>query len=134
MFCPYCSVLVSYSLFSHDGNARKGDVVKEAYKFNQPLTAVNVSGKGSLENEFSLINISSDTVIAETVKQAEDGQGIIVRMYQSANKTEKISLSLNAEYSKCYLCDMLENPTEEINPKDIKIKPFEVVTLKFERN
>lgn len=122
---------IFYSLFAHDGNARKGNVVKEAYKFNQPLTATAVNGKGSLENEFSLISISSDTVIAETVKQAEDGNGIIVRMYQSANKTEKVSVSFDTNYNKCYNCDMLENPIGEINPTQMQIKPFEVVTLKF---
>ena len=124
---------IFYSLFAHNGSTRKGDVVKEAYKFNQPLTAAKVSGKGNLENEFSLINISSDTVIAETVKNAEDESGIIVRLYQSANKTENISVYFDMNYEKCCNCDMLENPMAEINPKDIKINPFEVVTLKFER-
>lgn len=122
---------ISYSLFAHDGNARKGDVVKEAYKFNQPLTAVEVRGNGSLENEFSLINISSSTVIAETVKQAECGSGTVVRMYQSANKTEKISVTLNTDYRKSFFCDMLENQIKEINTAELQIKPFEVITLKF---
>lgn len=122
---------IAYSLFAHDGNARKGNVVNEAYKFNQPLTAVSVIGKGSLENEFSLVNISSGTVIAETVKQAEDGSGIIVRFYQSANKTENIDVFLNAAFEKCYICDMIENSLNEIKPLKIQIKPFEVITLKF---
>ena len=128
---------ISYSLFAHEGNARGGDVVKEAYKFNQPLSAVDVcSGVGSLENKFSLINISSNTVIAETVKQAEDWNGIILRMYQAANITENISVKLNANVKRCSLCDMLENPLKELEIKEravnITIKPFEVVTIKME--
>lgn len=124
---------ITYSLFAHSNTVRNGGTVKEAYGFNQPLTAVAISGKGSLENEYSFISISSDSVIAETVKQAEDGNGVIVRMYQSANKTENMKVSLNYEYKKCYICDMLENPIKEINPEKIRINPFEVVTLKFEK-
>ena len=126
---------IAYSLFAHSGSARNGGTVKEAYKFNQPLVAVSVKGQGVLENEFSLLDISSDTVIAETVKQSEDGDGIVIRMYQSANKTEDILVSLNSVFQKCHLCDMLETPLEELKVSNGKlkltIKPFEVITLKY---
>ena len=128
---------ISYSIFPHVGSARSGDTVREAYKFNQLLTAVEVAGgKGMLENEFSFLNISSDTVIIETVKQSEVGNGVILRLYQSAKKTEKITISLNTDFHKFYITDMLENPLEEIvanrGKLNLKINPFEIITIKME--
>ncbi len=129
---------ISYAVIPHAEPARSGLVVQEAYKFNQPLVAASVSeAKGNIDNTFSLLQIVSKTVIAETVKLAEDGQGIVVRMYQSANVTEKICIKLGINAQKCAVCDMLENTLRELKVVDntitLEIKPFEIVTLKIRR-
>ena len=126
---------ISYSIITHADSVRKGKTVQESYKFNQPLQAVKVSNSGKLSNEFSLLNISSSTVIAETLKQAEYSDAVVLRMYQSANATENIKVKLNINAKKCFLCDMLENSLEELTLQNneivLAIKPFEVITLKY---
>lgn len=126
---------IAYSITTHTNHVRSGKIVQEAYKFNQPLQAVKVLGAGKVSNEFSLLNISSNTVIAETLKQAEYSDAVILRTYQSANATENIKVKLNINAKKCFLCDMLENNLEELklqnNEIELTIKPFEVVTLKY---
>lgn len=127
---------ISYAVMEHRGNVRNGKIVQEAYKFNQSLVGMRVThGIGNLNNSFSLINISSNTVIAETLKMAEDDDEIVLRMYQSANIEETIKVMVNISIDKCFICDMLENPLQEILVQNgcisIGIKPFEVITLKF---
>jgi alpha-mannosidase len=126
---------IAYSITTHTNHVRSGKIVQEAYKFNQPLQAVKALGAGKVSNEFSLLNISSNTVIAETLKQAEYSDAVVLRTYQSANATENIKIKLNINAKKCFLCDMLENHLEELklqnNEVELTIKPFEVVTLKY---
>ena len=42
------------------------------------------------EGRFSLVSVDQPNVILETVKKAEDGQGTIVRMYESENARTKV--------------------------------------------
>ncbi|MBQ8764695.1 MAG: alpha-mannosidase, partial [Clostridia bacterium] len=126
---------ISYSLFAHEGNVRGGDVVKEAYKFNQPLSALDVcESSGSLNDEFSLLTISSDTVIAETVKQAEDGNGYVLRLFEASGRHTDTTLSVK-DLTVCTQTNLLEEPEQELPVRDstvqLRFKPYEILTLRF---
>jgi alpha-mannosidase len=70
-----------YSLLPHTGDWRNG-VPENAYDLNDPVILRRVSGTEGQSNAQSLFSVSSPNVIIETVKQAEDGNGIIVRLYE----------------------------------------------------
>lgn len=126
----------TYSLYPHSGNARQGGTVQEAYLLNRPLEAVCTKGGGSLENEFSLISADCGNIIIETVKEAEDGSGIVVRLYDAYNMKTKPTLKLGFEAKKVYVCDLLENPIKEIgsgNELKVDIGNFEILTLLIEK-
>ena len=55
-----------------------------------------------------------NNVIIETVKQAEDGEGTIIRVFECKNMRTKATITLPAEAKEVYLCDMLETVEEEI--------------------
>ena len=70
----------------------------------------------------------------ETVKRAEDGDGIVVRMYEAYKERKTVTLSIpNAK--SVVLCDLNENEIEtmhlENNQVVFQIKPFEIITIKI---
>ena len=73
-------------------------------------------------------------VIVETVKRAEDGDGIIVRMYEAYKERKTVRMAF-AGAKKAYLCDLNERALDEIavegNTLSFTIKPFEIITLKI---
>jgi len=122
----------TYSLYPHEGNARRGGTIKEAYLLNRPLEAVYTEGGGKLDDKFSLVSTDCDNIIIETVKKAESGDGIVVRMYDACNMKTQPVLKFGFEAEKVYLCDLLENPVEEIGSgTEVKVDAgnFEIVTL-----
>lgn len=122
----------TYALYPHAGNWRDGGTVQEAYKLNQPAYAVEGGVPGS---ESSFISVDKNNVITETIKEAEDGSGIIVRMYECDNALTKAHVSLGIKASSITECNLVE---EEIAPVDfnghgfdIEIKPYEIKTYKI---
>src|SRR5690606_31777996 len=73
----------TYSILPHEGSWEEGQTHKQAYMLNVPL--YSIAGGNVGDRKQSLIDVSADNVILETVKKAEDGQGIIIRMYEYEN-------------------------------------------------
>lgn len=124
-----------YSLYPHMGGFKQGGTIQEAYLLNRPLEAIETNGTGTLPSSYSLISCDCENIIIETVKQAESGNGIIVRLYDAWNKKSKPVLTLGFDAKKIFMCDMLENPVEEIgkgSTVQLDICNFEIVTLLIE--
>lgn len=124
---------MTYALYPHVGGLNESDVVKEAYLLNNPLTLVKGEKEGG-EN-YSFVSCKNSNVILETVKTAEDGKGMIVRLYETENCRAKCKLHFADEVECAYLCDLLENEEKElpVSGKEVSfsIKPFEIITIKI---
>ena len=131
--------MFTYSLYPHVGDFREAGTIREAYALNQPMTALPVRGGGDLPAEFSLISCDQPGVIVETVKQAEDGGDIIVRLYDAFDRRSKVALTIGVPFSKVALCDLMENPMDssclEVRGQEIllPVKNFEIITLRIQR-
>lgn len=126
----------TYSLYPHAGDYRDADIISEAYKLNVPMQAVKLGRQnGKLPESFCGFLCDSKNIIAETIKKAEDGNGIVIRMYESFNRKTSAKVSVGYNYSKAFLCDMMENNIKELDVKDGKISidfaPFEIVTVRL---
>lgn len=102
-------------------------VIEEAYELNCPVVV-----KEGFAEEKSLMNISENNIIIDTVKFAEDGSGdVIIRMYESGNTSTSCTLKFGFEAKEVYITNMLEeNKTKVVaneNEVSLKFKPFEVV-------
>ncbi len=120
----------TYALYPHAEGWRQAGTVEEAYKLNQPLVAE--LGTASKET-FSFASVAHANVILETIKKAEDGNGTVIRMYESENSYTKTKLTVHAPFEKAYICNLLEETQEETtvtgNVIDVVLKPYEVVTV-----
>ncbi len=120
----------TYAIYPHAEGWRAAGTVDEAYKLNQPLVAeLETENRGA----YSFASVDRPNVVLETVKRAEDGDGIVVRMYESENALTKAKLTVNADFEKAYICNLLEETEGEAavngNVVDVVLKPYEVVTV-----
>lgn len=126
----------TYALFPHQEDLTRGKVIEEAYNFNYPLRYQIVeSHTGSLSDSFSLGSIDRAGIVVEAIKMAEDGDGVIIRLYESFGCRGKFLLRLTAPVVRVWLCDMLERVLEVVtfvnNAFEYAIKPFEILTFKI---
>lgn len=121
----------TYALYPHEGGFREGRVIQEAYDLNCPLFAMFTSGKK--EMACSYINIEEENIFADTVKQAEDGNGVIVRMYEGYGKRTKTRISFGfADGRQIEECDCMEQKTESLKSDCmLQFRPYEIKTLRI---
>ncbi len=120
----------TYSLYPHQGTWKEAGTVEEAYNLNQPAYAVE---GGEAGKDFSFASVNKDNVVIETVKQAEDGEGTVLRLYECRNARTKVSLSVSAPFAKAYSTNLLEDVEEELPVENgqvtFTIKPYEIKTI-----
>ena len=120
----------TYAIYPHAEGWRAAGTVDEAYKLNQPLAAETNAADA---DAYSFASVDRANVVLETVKMAEDGNGIVLRMYESENALTKVKLTVNTAFEKAYICNLLEEIESEaaVHGKTIEVvlKPYEVVTV-----
>lgn len=122
----------TYALYPHAEGWRAAGTVEEAYKLNQPLFAQTGTQAG---REYSFASVDHSNVVMETIKRAEDGNGTVIRMYESENAYTKAKLTVHTDFQKAEICNLLEEAVSEAavagNVIDVVLKPYEVVTVKI---
>lgn len=118
-----------YAILPHAGGFTAESVTLPAYAFNRSPV--------SFDKPLALpvSKVTAPNVILETVKFAEDGEDIVLRLYECERTLTACKLLLNEEYS-VYECDMLEeNPRLIGRGKEIALsfRQFEIKTLRLQR-
>lgn len=127
-----------YSICPHKGGFDQAGMVAQSYLFNNPCVAVEKTNQGgTLPRIASWISADDPNVVVEVVKQAEDSQDVIVRLYQSLNQRSQVKLTAGFDVERAAVCTMLEQEETEAavenNQITLSLKPFEIVTLKLVR-
>ena len=124
-----------YSILPHTGAFKEAGVVKEAYLLNNPLFVVEGTAANScIPETFSLFE--SHGAVLDTIKPAENGDGLVLRFYEPYNSSQVVTLKCGKKIRNVLPVDIMENPIEGFlvsQSEDIltfRIKPFEIVTLK----
>ncbi len=121
----------TYSLYPHAETWAAGRTVPQAYFLNQKAIAV----PGGHDETFCLASVDAPNVVLETVKKAEDGDGVILRLYESENALTPVTLTWNRPFNEAVACDCLEQKTGDVDVKgrDIRftIKPYEIKTIRI---
>ena len=120
----------TYALYPHGGTWKEAGTVQEAYKLNQPAYTVAAGAPGTSR---SFAGVDQDNVILETVKQAEDGNGTIFRLYECQNARTNTVLRVPETVTEAYSTNLLEEIEEELPVENGKIaftiKPYEIKTI-----
>jgi alpha-mannosidase len=131
----------TYAFYPHPGDAAAAGVARAAFEFNVPLRAVPERlHKGTLPAEWTGPSVAdAPSVVIDWVKRAEDGDGLIVRMYESAGRAiPRACLKVGWPMASAELVDLMES-----NPAPVAIRssalelpfgPFEIQTVRLRQS
>ena len=78
---------------------------------------------------WSMARTTRDNVVIDTIKGAQDGQGVVLRLYEAVGKTTVTALHMG--FTCCLMeCDLMENPIGRVDGEKLTFTPFEIKTLK----
>jgi alpha-mannosidase len=73
----------------------------------------------------------------ETVKRAEDGNGLIIRLFEFTNRRGPVQLTLAGNIDRAEVCDLMERPLAQPEPIMVDgssisfaITPYEIKTFR----
>ncbi|MDF2541809.1 MAG: Alpha-mannosidase [Herbinix sp.] len=126
----------TYALYPHSGTWKEGKTAEAAMNLNVPARAML---KG-VNNNFSFLSTDKENVVLETVKCSEDGEGIIIRLYEIQNKRSYVTVTVDGSYSDVIETNLMEKPEKaqaierSENGFCFEIKPYEIKTFKLIQN
>ena len=130
-----CQHIFTYSLLPHGGPLGE-ETLREARCLNNPPILRRTIGKeDALPQKWSIIETDCGNIVVEAVKYAEDGDGIVVRMYDALNRRRTIFIRPGFGFSSVCLCDLMENELSELIAENggvsVLVLPYEIVSVKF---
>ena len=132
-----------YSLYPHSG-AWDWHTVAQAYMLNDPHIVWtrpsqgvkrSVRGKGlSLQISQPLLSVDTTNVIIETIKWAEDDEGVIARLYEYRRTRGPVRVTAGFPVRDAWRANLLEENVARLpaTARDISltVRPYEIVTLR----
>jgi alpha-mannosidase len=87
-----------YAIFPHAGGWEDSGLVRLAAELNQPPIALAATfhPDGALPQAQSFLSVEPAAVVAAVLKQAEDGDDLVVRAYESARAATSATISMPA--------------------------------------
>lgn len=124
----------TYSLFPHAGGWVQAGVAEESFALNSPLIPVPAGGE---EPNTGLVEVEGVRLMLGSLKQAEDGRGIILRIYEPYGARGVCTLRFRRRIQSARRVDLLERPSKgellaEGDTLSLQVRPFEVVTMCLE--
>lgn len=127
----------TYSIYPHSGRWQDAETIEQAYNLNVPMIPVlqdKNSGGCALKNN-SLISCNRENCFIEVVKKAEDGVGMVVRMYENRNSHVRATITVGKPLKEAYECNLLEENQKQLsaggNSFECVFAPYEIKTFRI---
>jgi alpha-mannosidase len=122
-----------YALYPHAGDWRDAGTVGEAARFNRPLLWTKGAATEILARP--LVAATPASVVIDTIKPAEDGDGWVVRLYESSGGAAVARLSFGVPVRSVHLSNTLEDRFAALPLQDgastLALRPFQIATLRL---
>ena len=122
----------TYSLFPFKGIGRKRDLERESSYLNTDWQVVK--GKALQSYEESLLTLSSDQVVIDAVKKAEQGNQVIVRMHEMEGARANVMLGSMYPIKGWREVNLMEESTlteKSEEPIHLLFTPYEIKTIEL---
>ncbi|MBO9606640.1 MAG: alpha-mannosidase [Paenibacillaceae bacterium] len=84
-----------YRIMPHDGNWEEAGTVKRTQELIQrPVSVIETYHKGELPQTDSFLSVDKDNIIVGAMKNSEDGDDLIVRLYETAKTATEATIAL----------------------------------------
>jgi len=112
-----------YAIMPHKGDWEEASILKHSEMFNLSPIAYQLTsgGEGKIQQTKSMMEISSSRISVSAIKQAENMEGLIVRLYNPGKEDDTISLKTDLNVSSAYICTINEEFREKIEVVDNKL-------------
>jgi alpha-mannosidase len=133
----------AYTLWPHAGGWEAGTVAA-AYALNDPLIVFRANAMGSRGQAGpeassgrgpSFVQCAAPNIVIETIKQAEDGRGIIVRFYESQRRRGPVTLTAGFPLQAAWQTNLIEADQTALTPDgnsvSLFVRPYQIVTLRL---
>jgi len=125
----------AYSLLPHACPFSVESVVRPAYELNVPVRWCKA---GSAARGFAgIVSVDAPNVIVEAVKRAENGSGLVVRLYEAGKTGTNATVRFSAPVKSVGETNLLEEDRKRLKPKggavSLYMRPFEIKTLVCEQ-
>ncbi|MDX2162707.1 MAG: glycoside hydrolase family 38 C-terminal domain-containing protein [bacterium] len=117
------------------------DTAQSAYAFNDPAFIVPGSGSPSTRPAFTFVEpaltaFDQAMIHVETIKRAEDDNGVIVRLYEYGRTRGSVTLTFGFPLRAASVVNLMEEHQRELAVSDgssvtLEITPFQIVTLRL---
>ncbi len=127
---------IPYALYPHVGDWPGADAPLRGAEYNDPIIAVRAdTHSGKLGKSRSFFSAAPHNVVISTIKQAEDGNGFIIRLVETSGIDTKATINLPAQPKKVIETNLVEREIAKLDtPKDIKleipISHYEIKSIK----
>lgn len=130
----------SYALLPHAGNWREAGVDRAGYSFNiPPLTTLKkehaANAEGKIPGLQSFADAESASTIVEVIKQAEDGEGLVLRAFDSHGTHDSVRFSFASTLHGVTETDLLEEPQNDVDHDErnfsARFSPYEIKSFRL---
>jgi alpha-mannosidase len=123
---------LSFAIHPHRGTWQEAGVTAQALRFNAPLLLGEPVGE--IRSWFST---DAPGLVIDTVKRAEDGDDLIVRLYEAHGGRGVARLRVGLPFAEAWFTNLLEDrlAAADVDGDEVVIpfRPFEIVTLALGR-
>ncbi|NMO95981.1 alpha-mannosidase [Paenibacillus lemnae] len=130
----------TYSILPHQGNAEQASVYKAGYELNVPLRTIRAhsilkQASEASQRVLSAFEVDHEHVMIEAVKQAEDSDAVVVRLYETSGSRADGHLQLHWPVSAVEEVNLMEEHEKEVMVSGgcaaFTLTPFEIKTYKI---
>lgn len=129
----------NYALYPHTGDWDAGQVLQKAYDHKALFVALQgvTSAGGELPSTGSFFTISpADKLMVSAIKQADEGKGIIVRLWNTSGKSFQATVATTLPVKSATSLRLDETPLAKLPVKagkiSFKCEPHKIITLLLE--
>ena len=128
-----------YSLYPHKENWKNALSYRHALEFNTDLIGFQLKENTNLPYKKSFLKIEPQNIILSAMKKSDDGNGVILRFYETQGEKTKATITLYKKPKSVKYVNILEQEDKNIknalNIKDNKIildvNAFEIICLEI---
>jgi alpha-mannosidase len=121
----------AYALLPHQDDWKKAQIVRAAQEFNAPALIFPERISRRIP---PLVSSSHTNIIIDSIKKAEEGNDLILRVYEAHGEQREATLEFGFRILRAFECNLMEQNVNNIaatkTKLKVKFKPFEVKTLK----
>ncbi|MFH1007683.1 MAG: glycoside hydrolase family 38 C-terminal domain-containing protein [Candidatus Latescibacterota bacterium] len=123
-----------YALVPHRGTLWDAETYRLAYEHNVPVKAtVASSHDGPLSTEQSFVEISDPGILLSALKQAEDRQGAVIRLWNTTPEDRKTTVRIGFPIQEAALVSLMEEDPKPLTVHngmlELSLRHFEIVTV-----